>query len=269
MNPIKGENLMIFVREGDLYGNASNQLIALALATSCSLELSIEPFDVTSKDSGSWASSVPGMKSFSMSTENLYCPDYDRLLALAIARTPLTLYWIPSHNTEALNQVTHTPTLSEGGNTYKFLMGTAWINNVSATASNNEAANYSVQFTGTGMLTQSNSLPSVGIGVSRDVLAMAQGGSAEVIVTGATGTLSATTSNAKVTCTIANGVATIAAAADCPAGAYIVTIADAYTSTTAYGRPGRPCICYPAPTDPGRRAPHRSFLPYHWNSDTP
>lgn len=234
MNPIKGENLMIFVREGDLYGNASNQLIALALATSCTLDFTVDAFDVTSKDSGSWAASIPGMKSWSMSTENLYCPDYDRLLALAIARTPLKLYWIPSHNTEALNQVTHTPTLTEGGNTYKFLMGEAWINNVSATASNNEASNYSVQFTGTGMLTQSNTLPSVGIGVSRDTLPLVQGASAEVIVTGATGTLSATTSNAKVTCTITNGVATIAAADDCPAGAYIVTIADAGTSTTAY-----------------------------------
>lgn len=234
MNPIKGENLMIFVREGDLYGNASNQLIALALATSCTLDFTVDAFDVTSKDSGSWAASIPGMKSWSMSTENLYCPDYDRLLALAIARTPLKLYWIPSHNTEALNQVTHTPTLTEGGNTYKFLMGEAWINNVSATASNNEASNYSVQFTGTGMLTQSNTLPSVGIGVSRDTLPLVQGAFAEVIVTGATGTLSATTSNAKVTCTITNGVATIAAADDCPAGAYIVTIADAGTSTTAY-----------------------------------
>ena len=54
MNTIKGENLMIFVREGDLYGNASDQLIALALATSCSLNFTVDAFDVTSKDSGSW-----------------------------------------------------------------------------------------------------------------------------------------------------------------------------------------------------------------------
>lgn len=234
MNPIKGENLMLFVREGDLYGNASDQLVALALATSCTLNFNVDEFDVTSKDSGSWKASIPGMKGWDMSTENLYCPDYDRLLALAIARIPLKLYWSPSHNTEALNQVTHTPTLSEGGQTYKYLVGTAWINNVSATASNNEAANYSAAFTGTGMLTQSNTLPSVGIGVSRDVLPIRNGESDEVVVTGATGALSATTSNAKITCTIVNGVATIAAADDCPAGAYIVTIADAGTGTTAY-----------------------------------
>ena len=234
MNTIKGENLMIFVREGDLYGNASDQLIALALATSCSLNFTVDAFDVTSKDSGSWKASIPGMKGWDMSTENLYCPDYDRLLALAIARVPLLLYWIPSHNTEAGNQVTHTPTLSEGGNSYKYLVGTAWINNVSATAANNEAANYSVAFTGTGALTQSDTLPDGGIGANRPTLSIAKGGSDDVIVTGATGALTATTSNVKVTATITNGVVSIAAAADCPVGAYIVTIADAGTSTTCY-----------------------------------
>ena len=55
-----------------------------------------------------------------------------------------------------------------------------------------------------------------------------------MVVTNATGTLTATTSNAKVTATGANGVVTIAVASDCPVGAYIVTIADAGTSTTAY-----------------------------------
>ena len=56
MNPIKGENLMIFVREGDLYGNASDALVALALATTCSLSLNIDQFEATSKDTGSWQS---------------------------------------------------------------------------------------------------------------------------------------------------------------------------------------------------------------------
>lgn len=225
---------MIFLEEGALLGNASTNLVPLALATSCSLDFTVDSFDVTSKDSGSWQASIPGMKSWTMSTENLYCPDVDKLKALAMARTVLKLYWIPSHNTEALNQVTHTPTLSEGGNTYKYYVGDAWINNISDTAANNEAANYSVAFTGTGSLTPSNVLPTVGIGASRDVIALAQDGTAEVVITGATGVLSATTSNVKITATIANGVVTIKAANDAPAGAYIVTIADAGTSTTVY-----------------------------------
>ena len=234
MNTIKGENLMIFVREGDIAGNSSDALIPFALATSCSLQVDVDPFETTSKDSGSWKQSIPGMKGWSMSTENLYCPDADKLLAVQLNRVPLKLYWVPSLNTEALNQVTHTPSLSVDGNTYKYYYGDAWINSFSASANNNESANYSVNFTGTGPLTPSNSLPSVGIGTSAEVVRLTPGDSVSVVVSNATGTLSATTSNAKITCTIANGVATIAAAADASAGAYTVTISDAGTSTSTY-----------------------------------
>ena len=234
MNPIKGENLMIFVREGDLYGNASDALVALALATTCSLSLNIDQFEATSKDTGSWQSSLPGMRSWSLSSDNLYCPAADKLLALAINRVTLKLYWIPAENTEALNQVSHDPALTVDGNTFMYYVGDAWINSYTANAANNEAANYTVNFTGTGALVPSDTLPTVGIGVSRTSLGIVKGGNAKVVVSNATGTLTATTSNAKVTATVANGVVTIAAAADCPVGAYIVTIADAGTSTTAY-----------------------------------
>ena len=234
MNTIKGENLMIIVREGDLYGNSSDALITFGLATSCTMNVSVDAFETTSKDSGSWKSSIPGMKGWSMSTDNLYCPDADKLLAVQLNRIKLKLYWIPSLNTEALNVVTHTPALSVDGNTYKYYYGDAWIDNFSATANNKEAANYSCNFTGTGALTPSNSLPTVGIGVSMDVLHLVKGTSAQVVVSNFTGTLSATTSNAKITATIANGVATIAAANDASAGAYTVTISDAGTSTSTY-----------------------------------
>ena len=234
MNTIKGENLMIFVKEGDLYGNASTNLIALAHAKSCSFGFSVDEFDTTSKDTGSWKASVPGMKSWTMSSDNLYTPDYDKLLALALARTTLTLYWIPSSNSESGNVVTHTPTLSEGGNSYKYYYGTAWINNINANADNDDNANYSISFTGTGPLTQSNSLPSSGIGVDRDVLSLVQGDTTKVDVLGATGTVTATTSNAKVTASVSNGVVTVTIAADCPAGAYTVTLNDSGTSSKNY-----------------------------------
>ena len=234
MKPIKGENLMIFVKEGDLYGNASTALIPFAHATTCSLNFTVDAFDITSKDTGSWKASLPGMKGWDLSTENLYTPEYDKLLALAISRAVLKLYWIPSHNTEAGNVVTHTPTLTEDGNTYMYYMGDAWINNISATANNNEAANYSVSFTGTGALTPSSTLPSVGIGVDRPALTIEAGESAQVVVSGATGTVTATCSYTGVSCSVSNGVVTIAVADTASAGATIVTIADAGTSTSCY-----------------------------------
>ena len=72
MKPIKGENLMFFVEEDDLLGNGSSAMIPLALATSCNLNVSVEAFDTTSKDSGSWKESAPGMKSWDGSSDNLY-----------------------------------------------------------------------------------------------------------------------------------------------------------------------------------------------------
>lgn len=234
MNTIKGENLMIFVEQGALDGTASTTLVPLALATSCSFDFSVDSFDVTSKDSGSWKSSIPGMKGWSMSTDNLYCPYADKLLTLAIARTTLNLYWIPATNTESGNTVTHTPALTVDGNTYKCYAGKAWINNISSTAANNEAANYSVSFTGTEAITASNRLPNGGVGVNSEIMTLAPGGSGSVVVSGATGRVSGTTSDAKITCTISDGVATIEADSAAADGAYTVTIADAGTETSTY-----------------------------------
>ena len=234
MNTIKGENLMIFVVEGDLMGNASTALIPFAMATSCTFNFNVDSFDATSKDSGSWQASLPGMKSWDMSTDNLYCPHADQLLSVAMSRTKLKLYWIPSINTEAGNVVTHTPDLTVDGETYKYYVGDAWINNFSANANNGEAANYSVSFTGTGALVASDTLPSIGIGVDRSDLVIVKGNSAQVYVSNFTGTLSASCSYTGVTTSIANGVVTISVAGTASAGATHVTITDSGTSTSCY-----------------------------------
>ena len=226
---------MLFVKEGDLYGNASTRLIPFALATSCTLEISTDEFDYTSKDSGSWKSSKPGMNSFSMSTNCLYSNEADKLLLLQINRIELDAYWMPAKNIEAENEVTHIASLVADDTVFMCYRGKVWINSFSATADNGAVSNYSVNFTGDGPIVPSNTLPGGGIGVNIPEVMLEQGGvPAEIIVTGATGTLSATTSNAKVTCTFANGVATIGTADDCPYGAYTVTISDSGTGTTAY-----------------------------------
>lgn len=232
--PIKGENLMIWVEQDSLDGNGSHALVPFALSQDSTLTVQVDSFETTSKDDGSWKSSMPGMKGWSVGSNNLYCNEADSILALQIARTIFYIYWFPAHNTEALNQVTHTPTLEDNGQTYKGYFGKCWINNFNASTPNADASNVSMDLTGTGALVPTTSIPTGGIGVSRAAISMKQGESAETVVTFATGALSATTSNANVTCTITNGVATISAADDCPAGAYIVTIADAGTSTTAY-----------------------------------
>lgn len=234
MKVIKGENLMLFVKEGDLFGNSSTALVFLGMATGCTMNLTVDPFDVTSKDSGSWKASIPGMKSWDMSTDNLYSEHFDKLMTLAMARTTIKLYWSPATNTESNNEVTHTPSLTVDGESYKYYVGDAWINNISANAPNDDAATYTCQFTGTGALTQSNSLPSQGVGVNEASKSMVQGGTSQFTVTGYTGTVTATPSNAKVTATVSNGVITVNVADDCPAGAYTIAVADSGTSTTTY-----------------------------------
>ena len=74
MKTIKGENLMLFIKEDDLLGNGSSALIPFAMANTCSLNFNVDAFDVTSKDSGSWKASLPGMKGWDLSTDNLYTP---------------------------------------------------------------------------------------------------------------------------------------------------------------------------------------------------
>ena len=234
MRTIKGENLMIFIKEDDLLGNGSTALIPFAMANTCSLNFSVDAFDITSKDSGSWKASLPGMKGWDLSTDNLYTPHYDKLLALAINRTIVKLYWIPAKNTESGNVVTHEPELTVDGETYMYYVGDAWINSISATANNNEASNYNVNFTGTGPLTPSDTLPSVGIGVDRPNLSITAGESAQVVVSNFTGTLTATCSYTGVTTSIANGVVTVNVAGTASAGATHVTISDSGTSTSCY-----------------------------------
>lgn len=231
---MKGENLMIFVKQDDLLGNGSSALMAFGMATSCELNVTVDEFDATSKDGGSWKAPEPGMKGWSMSTSNLYTPHADKLLMLQIARKKIKLYWIPSENTETNNETSHTPALSVDGETYKFYSGYAWINNYQSTANHNETANYTVNFTGTGPLTPSDSLPTNGIGVDRSQIHIGAGGSEQVVVSNATGTISATCSYTGITCTVSNGVVTIAAASDISAGATHVLISDSGTSTSCY-----------------------------------
>lgn len=235
MNTIKGENLMIFVKQDDLLANGSQEMMPLGLATSCELNVTVDEFDTTSKDSGSWKAPKPGMKGWNMNTSNLYSPHADKLLMLQINRTLLKLYWIPAQNTESDNETSHTPALTVDGETYMQYSGYAWINNFQATSNNNEAANYTVNFTGTGSFSPENKLPGAAVGVDQPNLSILAGESAQVIASGFTGTLTATCSYTGVTCTVgAGGVVTVDVADTALAGATHILLSDSGTSTTCY-----------------------------------
>lgn len=235
MKPIYGENLHIFVKEDDLLANGSSALIYLGLAATCELDITTDAMEYTSKDSGSWKESKPGMKGWSMSTSNLYTEHADKLLALQINRTILRLWWTPARNTESGNAADHTPDLNIEGQTLMQYSGMAWINSFHANASNGETANYTVNFTGTGPLTPYSKLPGAAVGVDQPNLSILAGESAQVIASGFTGTLTATCSYTGVTCTVgAGGVVTVDVADTASAGATHILLSDSGTSTTCY-----------------------------------
>lgn len=235
MQVLKGENLMLFVKKSDLTGITQDpdSWVCLGHASSHSLNLNVDALDISSKDSGSWAASMPSKKSWDFSADAFHTKDYDNMMRLAISRKVIEVLFCAAANTEAGNVVTHTPSAKpEGGDTFKFYKGNAWINSVSENAPNGDAATYSVSMTGTGALDQTDTLPGIGITTDINLLTIAQGSSATVNVLNYTGTLTTSCSDANTTATVSDGVVTISVGSTATAGGSYVTISDAGTGTS-------------------------------------
>lgn len=154
MNTILGQNLGLFIDNQVLHGSgATSGDTCFAFATNCTLNLNVDSIDITSKDSGSWADSLPNRKSWTISTDCLYSEDYDALMKLAIGRTVFEVRWCSCTNTETANTVTHTASHSVGSGNYAWFKGNVFIDSINASAGTDEAGNYSVTMTGKGKLT--------------------------------------------------------------------------------------------------------------------
>ena len=135
---INGSDLMLF--------KASK---SLAAATSCTLDLTMEAKENTSKDSGCWKSAFGGQLGFSMKSDNLFTvADYTDLVNAMIARDPIEFQFSTASNKTDCSGV------PMGGWTPEtnLFKGKVLITNISATASNGEAATYSVSMEGVGAL---------------------------------------------------------------------------------------------------------------------
>lgn len=139
-NVINGSAIMLFYNQK-----------SLALATNHTLSISADQIDISNKDCGSFASSMPGKVSWEMTTENMYVvDDFNTLFNLMINKTPITIkYGEPvdySVNGLADNDDYWTePT----GNYYE---GKAVITSLQQNAPNGEIATYSATFTGYGKI---------------------------------------------------------------------------------------------------------------------
>lgn len=170
MNTILGQNLGLFVKDSDIHSGGTSADTCFAFATQCTLNLNVDGIDITSKDSGSWADSIPNRKSWTISSDCLYSEDYDALMLCAINRTVFTVRWCSAINNESNNTVTHTASHQVGNGAYAFYEGKVFIDSIQASAGVDEAGNYSVSMTGKGALkvidkngnvieAQSNTLP--------------------------------------------------------------------------------------------------------------
>lgn len=141
---IKGKDLMIFQKKGDVYK-------ALAAATSHTLSTSMETMESSSKDSGKWGDVEAGRLAWEMGTENLFVQvDYDALFDAMVQGEKLTVAFEIASNA---NSDTGVPgsgwTIGSGG--YE---GEVLITALNANAPNGENATYTATFKGCGPLTR-------------------------------------------------------------------------------------------------------------------
>jgi len=118
----------------------------VAYATSCSLELSADEIDQTSKDSGGWKDIASGLRSWNISCDALYVNNaaaattegFPELTTALIARTAVTVHFT-------------FVTPATGDYVYE---GSAILSSLSLSTGVEDQATYSATFNGTGALTQ-------------------------------------------------------------------------------------------------------------------
>lgn len=131
----------------------------IALATSCTLNVSRNMDEASSKDDGSWRTVTPGDASWDISTDALFSPDkasdsdkqssFYEAFAAMVEGKELTAVFTLAENANA-NGLPEAGWLaaSTGGYT-----GKCYVNSANISAAKGSAASQSISFTGNGPLT--------------------------------------------------------------------------------------------------------------------
>lgn len=151
---IKGDELMVFVKDGNDYKS-------IAYATSHTLTLSSETTDINTKDHGEWGSTTVNKINWTASSENLFTrEDYGMLFDIMIAKQPVKLYFGDYSDNPPTPVVDRTTgnmfwSATTSNNTGKIsYTGDAIIESLEVNATSGENATLSVSFTGAGALTK-------------------------------------------------------------------------------------------------------------------
>ena len=126
----------------------------LAYATECSLSITADQIDTSNKQSGVWASALPGQLSWSISASALYTSEanYHTLFQKFKDREKINVMFgcITSLKDSSFNMK----------DSFYHYSGNAFITSMELNAGNGEVASFSVEFTGEGELAEAgNSLP--------------------------------------------------------------------------------------------------------------
>lgn len=143
---IKGRDLMLFERTGE---EQSYTYKAFGAALTHTLNITREEVDVSSKDTGEWGDSIPGLLSWEMTANHtMVLEDYDSLVDRMIKGEKLVLAFAPKSTPGDPGE------MPEGG----WTVGTGgWegevlIASISNSAPHNDKATYDVTFKGKGPL---------------------------------------------------------------------------------------------------------------------
>ena len=143
---VEGKDLMLFL-DGK----------TIALATSCTLNVSRNMDEASSKDDGSWRTVTPGDAQWDLSTDSLFSLDEadDKSKQIGFAELFASLVdgkELEAHFTIAENKSSNG--LPEGGWTPKAggYVGKCYVNSTSLSAAKGSAASNSISFTGNGPL---------------------------------------------------------------------------------------------------------------------
>jgi len=128
------------IMNATLMGLYANGSVKIANCVSNDLDISVATRDTTSKDSGGWKTSLPGLRSWSCSAECNFDQSanytFDQLFALVDARTVFTTYL---------------STTVTGDKKYS---GSVIITNLKRSAGNENNVTFSCTFEGTGALVE-------------------------------------------------------------------------------------------------------------------
>ena len=137
-----GENF--FVYTGD------STKTPIGYSTECTLSISGDTIDVSSKNSGVFAAALPGQFSWTISTSALYTTEaqFETLYTAMLKREPMKITF--GRVTSLGDATTDISTALDKTKTY--FSGTAFITSLELNAGNGEVASYSVELNGDGRL---------------------------------------------------------------------------------------------------------------------